>query len=324
MILRINSRETLKRASRMKWTFAIGLFSPLWLGCQVNGNQKPSVKEHTTLDLGKVLKDTVSFENPFRFAQDLEPDPVKNYEYQIVPFKWIQKNLRIQDTVTFIQELKKNCHLYEHESKIERINYLKKLKIEGSPKSYTIVEYDFEYGSMASCPWKNQILFDSDGKLVKVFSCDRIDVVTLFPKKNPFLICLSSTSKGNGGHDIYRIQKDTLENVFNGFSKNRPQTYDAHQDRSVNEPTEFPYQIQDQNQDGYNDLIFRGNIVMIQDPTGSGTRIDSQGQRIEYTVEKPYQTIPVSFVFLYNPKTEHFEEAENYSKKYEFIFGASR
>jgi hypothetical protein len=270
--------------------------------------------------------DGVWIPNPCSFPQKRAKDTVKNYEYQTVPFEGIKQYPLIPDTLNFIQALQKNCHLYERRSEVSKINFFKKTQIYGSEKDYIVLEYDYNdgNGAMGACPWKNQIIFDSQGKLIRILSCDRVDFVTLFSGKNPFLMGVSSDAKGNGKHSIYKIQQDTFENIFNGFSANRPQTYDGHQDRSVNEPTEFPYSFQDKNQDGYKDLIFQGNIVVLEEERGVTQGRNAQGEKIEYTVETPYKKVPVFFIFLYNPQTGHFEEEENYSKKYEFIFGNSR
>lgn len=253
-------------------------------------------------------------------------DTVANFEYQTIPFELVKKYPEIQDTSIFIEELKKNCHLFSRKTKVEKINYFKKTKIYGSNKNYIIIEYDFNdgNGSMSACPWKNQIIFDKNGKLLKILDCDRIDICKIFPNNNPFLIGLSSTAKGNGGHYIYQIQYDTLATFFIGFLGNRPQTYDAHEDNTLNEPTEFPYKISDKNKDGYNDITFSGNIVMIVDMNGSGSYISKEGKEIKYSFETPYKKIPVIFNFLYNPRTKHFEEEKDYSEKFKYIFGDSK
>ncbi len=304
----------------MKWNWILWLFSMFVLGFAV------PVKRNRSPHLRMLREDTVSILKKCPFPQDMEKDTVKNYEYQTVPFERIKRYPQIPDTLNFIQELKENCHLFDRKSTVSKINFFKKTSIYGSEKDYILLEYDYNdgNGAMGTCPWKNQILFDSEGKLVQVLSCDRIDVIEIFPQKKPLLMGLFSTAKGNGGHSIYRIRKDTLENIFNGFSTHRPQTYDAHQDLSINEPLEFPYRFQDRNQDGYKDLIFTGNIVLLEDMRGVTRGRNPQGKDIEYTVETPYKKIPVSFIFLYNPQTEHFEQKENYSKKYEYIFGPSK
>ncbi len=254
-------------------------------------------------------------------------DTVDNYDYQTIPFDLVKFFPHISDTVNFIKELKENCHLFDRPSKGEKINYFKKTKIYGSDKDFYMIEYDYRDGATCAFPWKYQIIFNTKGKLIKILSDIRVDIVKIFPTENPFLIGVSSTGHGNGWHEINRIKSDTIENVYNGFLGNRPQTYDVNQDNSVNEPSEFHYKVSDVNNDGYNDIVFFGNIVLIQGRTKNGDWYDNEiikGKTISYSVDNPFKKIPVAFRFLYNPKSGHFIEQEDYSKKYEYIFGNTK
>jgi hypothetical protein len=254
-------------------------------------------------------------------------DTVENYDYQTIPFDLVKNFPHISDTLNFIKELKKNCHLFDRPSQGDKINYLKKTKIYGSDKEFYIIEYDYRDGAICAFPWKYQIIFDTRGKLLKILSDIRVDIVKIFPNGNPFLIGLSSTGHGNGWHEINIIEGDTIENVYNGFLGNRPQTYDVNQDNSVNEPSEFHYKVNDVNKDGYNDIVFFGKIVLIQGRTKEGDWYDNEiinGKTVSYSVDNPFKRIPVAFRFLYNPKSGHFIEQEDYSKKYEYIFGDTK
>ena len=252
-------------------------------------------------------------------------DNADEYYYQTVPFTSVNTFPNISDTLEFIKSLKENCHLEDNvHSNLETINYFKKVKVFGSDKEFYIIEYDFHDGSSASFPWKIQMLFDLKGKLVKLFSDIRLDLVKIFPKENPLLFGVSATGHGNGWHEVSKIAHDTIQNVYTGFLSNRPQTYDTHEDNTVNEPYEFPYKILDINHDGFNDIVFSGKIVFIQGRTKSGNWYDNEtkdGKVISYSVNNPFKKVPATFIFLYNPKSGQFVEQEDYSKKYAYIFG---
>lgn len=251
-------------------------------------------------------------------------DTAKNYEFQTSLFEQVKNYPIISDTTKFITELKDNCHLYDRESKLQTINYFKKTQLYGSEKDFFIIEYDFKNGSMASFPWKNQIIFDSKGKLIHISSAIHLDIIKVFPKANPFIIGTYSTAKGNGYHQVYRIQSDTLENIYEGFLGNRLRTFDEHQDNSVNEPYELECKIADINKDGFNDISFSGKIVLIQKFSKKVGWYDIElknGKEISYSIDNPWKKIPVTFTFLYDTKTKHFKEKEDYSKKYEYIIG---
>lgn len=238
-----------------------------------------------------------------------EDDIYEKYNYQDTTFELIANYPTIRDTITFIKELKANCHIWTRKAMqpFVTINYFKRTKIYGSKNFIYIIEYDYHDGSTSSFPYKNQYIFNSAGRLLGVLSMKRLDIVQIFPKNDPFLFGVSSTGHGNGGHSIYRARKDTLEQIYDGFIGNRPQTYDRNEDLALNVPNEFKYKIADLNNDGYNDITFSGKI---------------KHSKIDLGVNE--KLTPVKYVFLFNRDNGHFIEKEDYSKKYEFIYGNSK
>lgn len=207
------------------------------------------------------------------------------------------------DTAILVKELIDANHFSEKARLSDgSVTYYKKIKLYGSDNDLILTEYDYSGGAMASFPWKFQFLFTSQGKLLAVLDAFRFELSEVFPGQNPLLLSVFSTSKGNGHHALYKLSGDTLENVYDGFSDYFPRTYDAHEDRHLNQPPELNLTIKDVDEDGYNDLIFSGEIIF------------NQNEISENTEENIH--IPVQYVFLYNPETEHFEEQENYSEKY--------
>ena len=187
------------------------------------------------------------------------------------------------------------------------MNLFKKIKLYGSNKQFYLIEYDFQDGPTAGFPWKQQFIFDATGKFIKALSEMRVDIVNIFPKENSFLIGVSATGQGNGGHAVYRINSDTIEQIYDGFLGYRPETYDDNEDGDINEPNEFRYRILDVNKDGYNDIVFFGKVRYAKFDLGERDKI-----------------IFAKYVFLYNKNKEHFIEQEDYSKKYEFIYGNTK
>jgi hypothetical protein len=229
----------------------------------------------------------------------------------------------IKDTVAFITNLREAFELYVHDSplskEIEKISFYKKIKLYGSDKDFYFIEYDYGVGSMASCPWKYQLLLTETGKLVKTLSAQRFEFLKIFPEENPFLLNVTATSKGNGGHEVYKISADTLENVYEGYYDYAIQTYDAHQDNAIFEPVELKVFIVDENKDGFNDIAFKGKIILIQGRTKSGTWYDNEirnGKTISYSIDNPFKIAPIEFVFLYDKVSKHFKAKEDYEKKY--------
>ena len=229
----------------------------------------------------------------------------------------------IKDTADFISTLQQTYNIESDnfgEEPKEKITTFRKVNIYGSDDELFFVEYDYGAGCMATYPWKYQLLLTANGKLLKTFSGQRYDFIQIFPNQNPFLLIVNVTSKGNGGHEIYKISADTLENVYEGYYNCEVQTYDAHEDFAIYEPFELNLIIKDYNNDSFNDIAFVGKMVYIQGQTASGDYIiDSEiinGKEIIYSTENPYKKIPVEFIFLYDKHTWHFKAKEDYVKKY--------
>lgn len=229
----------------------------------------------------------------------------------------------IKDTTKFIADLRNISELEVDESPVqkanEKITTFKKVKIYGSNNDYFFIEYDYNVGCGAAFPYKYQLLLTTNGKLVKTLSGQRYQFIEIFKNENPFLITVVGTSKGNGGHELYKISADTLENVYEGYFNYDVQTYDAHEDNKIYEPNELTLKVKDFNNDGFNDISFNGKTVLIQGQTKNGDWFDTEtinGKEVTYSVDNPFKKIPVEFVFLYDKQTGHFKARENYTKKY--------
>ncbi len=244
----------------------------------------------------------------------------KDKQWQIEPFKPIINYPTIRDTSTFISELKKNCKLEVDESpkskEIEKISFYKKVKLFGSDKDFIFLEYDWGVGCMAIFPWKYQLLFTTDGKLIKALSGQRFDFIEIFPNQNPFLLAVIETAKGNGGHEIYKISADTLENVYEGYYDYAVQTVAGGESLYAFEPKELNIHFSDFNKDGVNDIIFTGVKLMLGKYTKDGFWYDVEvvkGKENHFSVNNPAKKIPIKYVFLYDRQSGHFKAKENYT-----------
>ena len=256
-------------------------------------------------------------------SKDEKLPVAENQENTDKLFKQVADFPTIRDTTKFIADLRQTFELEVDESLAqktnEKITTYQKVKIYGSDNDYFFIEYDYKYGCMASYPWKYQLLLKTDGSLVKLLSGQRFDFVTIFPNQNPFLLTVTATAKGNGGHEIYKISADTLENVYEGYYNYDIRTYDAHEDNRIYAPNELILKVKDFNNDGFNDISFNGKILLIQGQTESGFWFDNEiinGKTVTYSVDNPFKKIPIEFIFLYDKQTGHFKAKENYTEKY--------
>lgn len=279
-----------------------------------------SCRGHQEKPLPIILKDSV------QKISSAERTVSDSFDYQTTAFTLVKKFPRITDTTAFIRELRANCHITGDEFPVydsthpASINFFRKIKINGSIKDYYIVEYDWHGdGPNIEFPWKKQFLFDTTGKLIKVFQALRIESKKIFPNQESFLMELTSSARGNGGHRIYKVTSDTLENIYEGYYNYDVQTYCAYQSGLwLFEPYELNLSVKDINEDGYNDLTFSGKLVLIEGLTKDSIWynyiVDKNNDTIEYSPEHPFKKLPLRYTFLYNPKTGHFVESDTYSK----------
>ena len=122
---------------------------------------------------------------------------------------------------------------------------------------------------------------------------------------------VTATAKGNGGHEIYRISADTLQNVYEGYFDYDIQTYDAHGDLSVFEPHELNIGFTDENKDGFNDIVFTGQKLMLGKYTKDSLWYDVENGK-PFTTENPADKISIKYIFLYDKQTEHFRAKQKY------------
>lgn len=229
-------------------------------------------------------------------------------------FKHIADFPTINDSTQFIADLLHAFNLEAEESTEQKANKkvtsYKKVKIFGSDKDFFFIACDFGDGCSVMFPWKYQFLLTLEGKLVKVFSGLRFELIEIFKNEPPFLLILNSTSKGNGGHEIYKFSADTLENVYEGYSSGGIQTYDAHEDNQIFEPNELDLKIKDYNKDGFNDIAFVGSKILLHGQTERGVWYDyktTDGKNVHYSVDHPFQKNPVKYIFLYDKQSGHFK-----------------
>ncbi len=239
-------------------------------------------------------------------------DTIKN---DTLFFPYINDYPDIKDTSNFIKELLDFCKLeindLDAKYSKETINKFEKINIWGSEKDYYLIEYDYKYGCMATFPWRYQFIFSDKGKLIKVLWAIRYEMIDIFPNENPLMLAVVSTAGGNGGHSLYKIENDSFVDILERKCK----TYKASNDNFVFEPYELNLKITDNNNDGYNDLIFYGNILLINGLTNEGVWYDYDkinGEEIFYSEENPFKKFDIKYIFQYNPKSKHFVGIEDY------------
>lgn len=236
-------------------------------------------------------------------------------------FSLVKDFPQIKDSLQFISQLLDACALHHDPGLYEKITAYKKVKLYGSAEDYIFLEYDYGDGCTAAFPYKYQLLFSTAGKRIACISAIHYDFVEMIPNTNPFLLTLSATGHGNGGHEIYKVTQDTIVNILDGFFDYFPKTYDRNHDNTINEPFELNHTIKDYNNDGYNDIAFYGKVVLIQGRSPKGDWYDGETKKrksITYSEDNPFKKIPVTFIFLYNTQTGHFTQKEDYSTTFKW------
>lgn len=241
--------------------------------------------------------------------KDTNVPDAKSVEKRDSIFKAVANFPTIADTTKFIADLRTVFNLEVHESPVQKANQkitaYTKVKINGAANDYIFIEYDYGTGSGAAFPWKYQLVLTTGGKPVKALSGLRYEFVQVFKNENPYLLILDVTYKGNGGHRLYKIVGDTLHNVYEGYYNYEVQTYDDHADQWVFMPRELKLTFNDVNNDGFNDLIFSGQKLMLGKYTNDSLWYDVENGK-PFTVENPAGKVPIKYTFLFDPKTGHY------------------
>lgn len=199
----------------------------------------------------------------------------------------------INDSNEFIDALRLAFNLEVDESNFQKENQkittYTKVEVNGGEDDYFFIEYDYGNGCQAAYPWKYQLLLNKNGEPIQSLAATRYEFVEIFKNEKPFLLTLTSTAKGNGSHQIYKISADTLENVFDG---NNFKTYDANEDDFIFEPYELNIKFIDISEDGLNDFIFSGQKIIVD-------------ESILY-IENLEKKTPVKYEFIFNKKSGRF------------------
>lgn len=253
----------------------------------------------------------------------IESDSIKVKPIIIPRFSKLSDYPNIKDTAKFIKELKTKFNLIADEDAIskgakESITTYSKVKINGSDKDYFLVEYDYHDGCGVAFPWKYQVILKSNGELVKVIESTRFELLTIQKNENPYLVSMVSSYRGNGGHEIYKITADTLENVYEGYNECKVQTYDCNHDQKVFEPYELKLKVKDYNYDGYNDISFSGKKVYLINLDKNGDWAGDLDYDYKEIKDKKFKKVPLKYIFYYNKQNGHFVAKEDYTDKEDF------
>lgn len=254
-------------------------------------------------------------------GKDAKPKTTKTTSPEVKTFKFAKNCPQIADTALFINELKSFTNLEVEDNavsaKSQQISYYKKVKLFGSEAEYIFIEYQYKNALKPNTYSKHQVLLAKDGRLVQSFQASDFQLVEILPKQYPFLMLLYITADGIGGHSIYKLKDEALESVYDGYTKDGVISYDANEDNKVYDPFELEFVVYDYNMDGTNDISFRGKTVYIQGLTRGGVWVKEEvvmGKTISYSLEHPFKTEEVKFIYVYDKESGKFVPVTDYSK----------
>lgn len=203
----------------------------------------------------------------------------------------------IKDSAAFVQQLLET-YRPQATTAAARLHRMDRQALFGREDSIWVIDVRWPAGDVAR---HRQFFFNEKAQLLQQSTAQKWGFYFLLKEAAPFLVLLNAPPGGEGHHQIMRGTEETLIDIFNPLTDPPLPTFDALPNAFINQPQELELLVIDENQDGWNDLLFVGERLQLED-----------GSDKVYTLDKPFQKEPIRWVFLYHPVKQQFLAAENY------------
>lgn len=229
--------------------------------------------------------------DPLFFENDAE----RSQALRRKPFGPLLKT--VTDSAALLQEL---LETYRPQTTTEsaRLNRMERQALFGREDSIWLLDLSWP---AADCARHRQFVFNGEGQLLLQSTAQKWGFYFLLEAAPPFLVLLDAPCGGEGHHQIMRGTEEGLIDIFNPLIDPPLPTFDALPNAFINKPHELELLVVDENQDGWNDLLFVGERLQLE---------NAEEQR--YSETKPLRKEQLRWVFLYHPVKQQFLAVENY------------
>ncbi|MCP4442557.1 MAG: hypothetical protein GY810_26925 [Aureispira sp.] len=270
----------------MKIQLKLLLLIAIYLGLVACGDTAKDNSNKTNEQDSIALQAQVSYDSTmFKDAIRRENELYKKVFVPVLDTSWRQ------DSADFIRKLDKSYGLLEPNKGV--ISNFYQQVLFGYGDTVYVIEYTIPLDSICEhYPYQQQFIFNRDGQLLHKDQAMSVKFVQIWEDQAPVFMVLNSSCEGEGKHHFYKYENGRLIDIFNVFEggDNTPNTYLNLVDSAYFDPFELVFEAIDIDQDGYNDIVFRGKKVVLRDNKGK-----------QYPTWRPFQKELLEYKFIYKP-----------------------
>jgi hypothetical protein len=146
-----------------------------------------------------------------------------------------------------------------------------------------------------------QLIFDLKGHLLYEDSASQASLLKIWADQAPLLMTLVQDCKHQGQHHFFKYEKGMMIDIFNVLMESTPATFDqdAESDGFIYKPHQLAIKLEDHNKDGWNDLVFKGQKLILKGPDDK-----------KYNEWYPYKREKLEYVFLFQKNEDWFVQEQ--------------
>lgn len=247
----------------------------------------------SSTDEPTALPSTPTVSNQQNIFQDNLKSTVKTNK-QVFP--WVLDSTFYNNPEELLQQL--GIFYGQEQTSPTTITAFERQQLYGLKDSVWFVNCSSMTSTDSSClyPTTNtQYIFDHQGYLIHKDQAAMAQFIPAVLDSMPLYMTIQHDCMGNGQHHFYMYQQGALIDIFNVLMDNTPKTYDANPDEGMFYNKHLKVFIQDNNKDGYPDIVLKGKWLVLENQKGQ-----------KYSPSRPFKIQTIQYPFIYKPTKEYF------------------
>lgn len=247
----------------------------------------------SSTDEPTALPSTPTVSNQQNIFQDNLKSTVKTNK-QVFP--WVLDSSFYNNPEKLLQQL--GIFYGQEQTSSTTITAFERQQLYGLKDSVWFVNCSSMTSTDSSClyPTTNtQYIFDHQGYLIHKDQAAMAQFIPAVLDSMPLYMTIQHDCMGNGQHHFYMYQQGALIDIFNVLMDNTPKTYDANPDEGMFYNKHLKVFIQDNNKDGYPDIVLKGKWLVLENQKGQ-----------KYSPSRPFKIQTIQYPFIYKPTKEYF------------------